>query len=1156
MQHFFRIFFLMCSISLQAQQTQYSFKENLGQWESNIDYKLEYSDHTIFIEKDPIWTFVLTDEEKYELYHDNDNPSENDEIMDYFAYKIHFLNGDFSNKTVGEKSSSYSNYFIGNDRNKHKSYVYAYQSITYTDVWPQIDLIIYTNQNHQFKYDFILKKGANPSDIQLKYEGPECLTIENGELIINGSFSLLKEQLPITYIKSTKQQIPCSYSLNKNIITFNLNTQNITETIVIDPILVASTASGSTSTNFGHTAGYDKDGNIYTGGYSFGTGYPTNSGSYQQNFPNSNCTAINKLNPTGSNLIYSTYLGGTNGKGYPFSLACTTNNKLVILGSSLSSDYPTTINAVQSTHGGLQDITVSILSEDGGSLLGSTYLGGSKSDGFTSIGSAIKIADHDNLKGTVNVSNNEIVCVATIGSNDIPNLDYSDSTMTGTLSTTDAIVFRMDSTLSTLLGHKIIGGTNHERGYGLTTDSDNNVYICGATLSYDLQTTTNVYQEQNLSGSNNCAGFITKLTPNLDSILLSSYVSTPNSILSGKRGNSNYFISLDNDENIFVYGLDDDQNMPSVGNGYNFGDGSVYIAKFDTNMQTLLSTNRMGNASSIIIPGGSTNIGELGAFKVDDCNRILFSVYRNNSFQTTPDNIFQNGGIFIGVLSPGGQNLSFGTYYTGNHADGGTSQFSDDGTIYHALCHSGLSFNCLSNAYSQNITTLWDTKVFKIDPELEPIDIELTNIWPNMEFCIGSSHEFGANTSGAGSNDITWYLNDEKIDSNTLSHNVTFNTPGKHIIKIVGESSCFQFDEDTVHVNIYDINPEFISDTIHCVDGVLQFTDQSILPTFHQSTISDWLWDFGDGQQSTLQNPTHSYSSAGQYDISLTIFTVDSCESTINKPLHIEIFDLEPSFDFDSIVCDKNEVNFTPLNTIPEHIPLEIDSYLWDFGDGQESTLQNPSHIYSDTGQYNVTLHITLDNGCSYSTTNPSVITVKLLTIDMMLLTDSIWYPFDFPAEAYTLNTGFDSLQWYLDYEPVSNEEQIEFYLGTTDEVQYIDLTLKGWQGNCEATITKQIKLTNYEDFNIPNAFTPNGDGINDVFKPIGRQVENAEYFEFKIHNRWGEQVYFSNDNEAGWNGINKRGKKVSAGVYVWNLELQSKISGRQSYNGWVKLIK
>jgi len=1145
MRYFIFFFFFVYSF-LNAQQTQFPFIENLGQWESVIDYKVQQSNHTIFIEKEATWTIVLSDQEKYNLYHDTKHLSidHSEYIMDYFAYKIQFVNGDFSQNHTGKQSEAYSNYFIGNNISKHKSNVYSYQSITYNNVWPHIDLVVYMSESHQFKYDFILNKGAKPSDIQLKYEGPECLTLENGELIINGSFSLLKEQLPITYIKSSQQQIPCQYILKNNTISFNLGIDLITEPIVIDPVLVAATASGSTGNNFGHTAGYDLDGNIYSGGISFVTGYPTNSGSYQQNFPNSTCTAINKLNPTGSTLFYSTYLGGTNGTGNPVSLACTNSNKLVILGTTYATDFPTTTTAFQTSNGGASDITVSILSENGSALLGSTYLGGSLSDGRAYLNTTMNFTTHDPLKGTVNIANNEIVCIATVTSNDIVGVDYSNSAPLSPTNS-DAIVFKMDTTLSNLLHHKLIGGSQHERGYGLTVDQNQNVYICGSTLSSDLVTTSGVYQESNLSDSTRSSGFITKLTPNLNTILLSSYLSTPASTTASK-GIGNYFISLDNQENIYVYGLDKGHNLPQVGGGYSFGDGYIYIAKFDSNLGSLLVTNRMADGIN----------GELGAFKVDNCNRILFSNYGNSSFSTTPDHILPSGGMFVGALSSGGQNLDFGTYYTGGHVDGGTSQFSDQGNIYHAVCVNGNTFNCMPNAYSQNIMNAYDCKVFKIDPELEPIEVEITNTWPNMQFCPNMTHQFGISSSGGLITNLTWYYDGIPVDTNSPELNLTFSTPGVHVIKIIGESECIQYSEDSVVVEVFEIDPEFISDTVHCVDEVLQFTDQSIIPPNYISNISDWFWEFGDGQTSTQQNPTHSYAAPGLYDISLTVYNSDSCEFTISKALHVEIFDVELDFEVDTITCLNNAVNFTSSVQIPNQFETLLDGYYWDFGDGNSSTEENPSHTYDNLGQYDVTLQVSLDNGCTYSITHNSSVSVVELTIDMTLLTDSIWYPFNTPIVAYTNGTNYDSLQWFVNDEFISNEEKITFHAETEESIDYVTIKLIGWLGNCEAVVIKKVKLTNFEDINIPNAFTPNGDGTNDVFNPIGRQVENAEYYMFKIHNRWGEQVFYTNDNTEGWNGLNKRGEAVKADVYIWHLELQSPLSGHQSFNGWVKLIK
>lgn len=1148
---YFTLFFLFFSSFIYAQNNYFPLEENLGQWTSAVDYKIQHTDHTIFIEKDPIWTIVLSDQEMYSEFHDTKHLSkdQSEYIMDYFAYKIHFVGGNFNQKSKGQKSNSYSNYFIGNDITKHKSFVYSYKSITYTNVWPNIDMIIYSSESHHFKYDFILNAGAKPEDIKLRYEGPECITIDNDELTINGSFSLIKEQLPITYLKRNGQKIPCQYILEKNTVSFKIDQEIISDPVVIDPILVAATASGSTGYNFGHTAGYDNKGNIYTGGISFNTGYPTNTGSYQQNYPNTICSAINKLNPTGTSLFYSTYLGGTNGNGYPISLACTESEKLVILGTTNATNFPVSSTAYQPNNGGDYDITISILSQNGSQLLGSTYLGGSSDDGrYISFTPAINFSSHDHLKGTVKVSNNEIICVSTISSNDIAGVDYSNTTSTISNNNSDAIVFKLDTNASSLLGHHVVGGSNLERGYGLTTDNNNNVYICGSTLSNNLPTTSGVYQTNSLTDSTRCSGFITKLSSNLNTILLSTYISTPTptATFPPPQGMGAFFISLDNQSNIYIYGIDKDYNFPQIGSVYNFGDGLVYISKFNAQLSNVISTNKMGSGSNI----------ELGAFKVDDCNRILFSNYSNTTFSTTPDYILPSGGMYVGALSPNGINLAYGTYYTGDHVDGGTSQFGDNGQIYHAVCVNGNTFNCLPTAYSQNIMSAFDTKVFKIDPELETFDLELSNIWPKMQFCLGNSHEFGLITQGVVDS-VKWFLDGIEVDTNSISYQSIFSSPGIHLIKVVGQSLCSNsFKEDSIFVEVFEVEAAFTADTIHCIDGLLNFTDESIIPTNYSTSITNWLWEFGDGNTSSSQHPTHSYTDTGFYDITLSVLTADSCDYSITKELYIEIFDVKLDIEADTATCLNDFVSFNPIVNIPPHIDYKPENYFWDFGDGNTSTESNPTHLYLDVGHYDVNLEVTLENGCLYSLTYNNFISIKNLTIEIVLVTDSLWYPFDMPIIAYTTGLDYDSIYWEYDDQYLSNDDTVEFYSETELAVDYRTITVKAWKNNCEATDKKIIKLTNIEDFYIPNAFTPNGDGLNDLFFPFGRQVDNAEYFKFKIHNRWGEQVFYTEDKTMGWDGLNKRGQQSKADVYIWHLELQSDLSGHQSYNGWVKLIK
>ncbi len=1146
MRYFLVLFFLISNLSY-AQQAQFPLTENLGQWENFIDFKIERSDHTLFIEKGGTWTFVLSDRENTKYFHDNRELSKTNPetfIVDHFAYKVHFINGNFNNKIKGEASPFYYNYFIGNDKNKHASNVHGYKSVYYKDVWLNIDLKVYFTDNNEFKYDFILHKNANLNDIQLKYEGQECLTLENNILTINGSFSLLNEELPITYLERTKEQIPCKYKLENDIISFDMDINTIEETVIIDPILVAATASGSTTENFGYTAGYDIDGNIYSGGESFTNGYPITTGAYQQSFFAQSCIAINKYNPTGSNLMYSTYLGGGGSLGtivgFPVSLTCTESKKLIILGITNATNYPTSPNAIQTSHGGKHDIVLSILSENGTSLLGSTYLGGSEEDGLTDEITALKLGSKDHIKGMVNVINDEIVCVATISSANIPGISYPTSN-TVSPDNPDAIVFKTDTLISTLLGHSVIGGSGADRGYGITTDEDQNIYICGATTSLNFPTTSNAYQNQSYGDSIRCAGYITKLTSNLDSIIASTYITT-NSI--APKGIGTYFVSIDHMGNVYSYGIDGSLMLPQIGTGYHFGAGRVYIAQFNSNLSSLLATHKMGSNHSV----------SLGAFKVDQCDRVMFSSYSNSSFETTSDNIIPNGGMYVGILSPGGQNLSFGTYYTGNHVDGGTSQFSHNGSIYHAVCVPHNIFSCHSNAYSQNIMADYDSKVFKIDPELETISIEIDNIWPNMEFCLGTTHNFGTLTVGSLSN-FSWYYDGQLVSHNDF-YEADFNELGTHTLKVVGESECVHLSRDSIVFEVFEITPDYMSDSIQCIDGFVDFSDISILPPNFTGSITDWYWDFGDGNFSTSQHPTHSYSGSGFYDVNLTVTTSNGCVYDTLKELQVEIFNADIDFEVDSIFCTGDEVEFTPLVNIPPHIEAQVENYFWEFGDGYSSTDMSPTHVYNIDGQFDVTLRVILDNGCEYEITHLNILTVHKIILNMALLTDSISFPFDEPIEAYVFGSGYNTVEWFIDNEYTTSGDSLSFYTSTEEPTDEILITALAKNEYCEKEITKIVKLTNIENFYIPNAFTPNGDHLNDIFKPVGRQVDNAEYFMFKIHNRWGEQLFITYDNTEGWAGFNKRDNKVSAGVYVWTLELQTELSGRQTYNGWVTLIK
>lgn len=155
-----------------------------------------------------------------------------------------------------------------------------------------------------------------------------------------------------------------------------------------------------------------------------------------------------------------------------------------------------------------------------------------------------------------------------------------------------------------------------------------------------------------------------------------------------------------------------------------------------------------------------------------------------------------------------------------------------------------------------------------------------------------------------------------------------------------------------------------------CAPITSNFTDNS---TSSGSTVTSWLWDFGDGQTSTAQNAVHSYLNPGVYTVSLTVTDANGCTDTQTQPNYVQAIGPDVNFGADTTeACTSLTVNFTD-STI---FGAPITSWTWDFGDGNTSNLQNPTHTYSTTGSFDVSLTVTDIDGCSRTFTRPGYITI------------------------------------------------------------------------------------------------------------------------------------------------------------------------------------
>jgi len=388
---------LLAAFAVTAQSyNNIEFIENKGQWDKRVQYKGNVSNGAFYIRSGG-FTVVQHHPADYagvsRFFHGFNAEGMPVKPTDKFilrshAWHVNFIGASPDIKTVPDKIiPTYNNYFIGNDPKSWASECHLYQAITLKEVYPNIDVRYYTD-NEFLKYDIIVKPGGDVSKIALQYEGVDRLQVRNKELVIGTSVGELKESTPYTYQSSLsgKNEFSCKYVVKDNIVRFDVKNYDPTQTLIIDPVVVFGSFSGSSADNWGFTATYGPDGSMFGGGIVLDAGgYPVSPGAFQTTYGGGTGNTpsdmgIIKLSPNGSNRIYATYIGGGS-NDQPHSLIVDNQGNLVIAGRTNSSNYPVVNPGGQVGAGGGYDIVVTKLNATGTALIGSKKIGGTGDDG-------------------------------------------------------------------------------------------------------------------------------------------------------------------------------------------------------------------------------------------------------------------------------------------------------------------------------------------------------------------------------------------------------------------------------------------------------------------------------------------------------------------------------------------------------------------------------------------------------------------------------------------------------------------------------------------------------------------------------------------------------------------------------------------------------
>ncbi|MEZ5012669.1 MAG: PKD domain-containing protein [Chitinophagales bacterium] len=371
-----------------------------------------------------------------------------------------------------------------------------------------------------------------------------------------------------------------------------------------------------------------------------------------------------------------------------------------------------------------------------------------------------------------------------------------------------------------------------------------------------------------------------------------------------------------------------------------------------------------------------------------------------------------------------------------------------------------------------------------------------------------------------GGDDYFWDFGDGSTSTEEDPSHIYADT-GTYFVTLIVNPGFVCADTAIAEIHLYNTLTADYDFDAGCSGIPVVFDDQSV--STEAGDIISWDWDFADGSSSSDENPEHEYSDGGDYPVVLTVTTDKGCVSTVTYNVNVEP---GPHTDFVvSDVCQNEPAAFNNLTTI---LTGTITGYDWDFGDGSSSTEEEPFHFYDAPGDYTVTLIAYSANGCT--DTSSYDIHIGELPFANAGADDSTVY-----LEGYTLNgSGVGTFLWFPG-NPIVWPATISSLTDPNPEVHLTEtttfiLTVTSPDG-CTETDTVTIYVKQITIVEVPNAFSPNGDGINDEIFVLNHEV--AELLEYSIYNRWGELVFTTTDINRGWNG-KVDGEEAAMGTYVY----------------------
>lgn len=1062
--------FTACTTSAQPPTGRSIFRStflaNEGQWPSGILYKGRSANANASFLRDGVSFSLVKDEEEHEHVQEGQPEKDHHAEPEFIVWNMVFEGAEPDAHVEGVNGRpSVTSYISGGDPSRWVVHPREVQRVDYLGVYPGIDAQ-FSMMGHDLKYDHIVHPGGDPSDIRIRYDGIERLSLSaDGELVVHTAYGEQKQHAPVSWqvIGGVTRPVEVEFRLIGQR-TFGFRVRGAydrSKDLVIDPLFEMVWASytralgASNNINYCFANAMDAQGNVYLTGMVDGT-FPVTPGAYSGPGNIQPEIFVAKFSADGSTLVYSTYLPG-NSSEFGTSIAVDALGRAYITGvvdlniTGLT-NYPSTPNAYQPVHAPGADAILTVLEPDGDALAYSTFLGGQSSE----VGYCVALGPTGiaYITGTTTY----------IGFPEVAATNYVQGDK-------DIFVAKFDinqSGAASLLYSVRIGAGpfNYCSAHGIAVDDLGNAFVTGGVGvgfgSSAFPVTTGVFSTTYNSGMDGGCAYLLKLGNTLPVTLEYATYLGP--------------------------GIGTSVDAEST-NGEAYVAGTSASTTFPTTPGALQTVNGGGSGDAFVLKMNA------------DGSDLLYSTFLGGPGQDQSTDIAVNGigeayatGISRGDFptSPGG--------YQPNHA----GFFSNDIWVVQ-LNSDGSGYGCGGSTY----------------------------VGGTEDEYYGSFYDYPAPSIALQDHDGVM----DTVSVAATTHSQDFpTTPGAYEedkVNGIADQPIF-FKLSCVSLPMAPVADFDALTDPTCIAHVVDFTDASTV------NATSWSWTFTDGvpPTSTDQDPQDIvFPGPGTYAVTLIACNAIGCDSITQQ---VTIDPVDPP-----VVDLGNDITLCEGNLIVLDAGSGYATYAW-WLNGDPLAEDVSTLEASTTGTYGVLVQDA--NGCTGSDT------VEVLFLDVPVPVPSYIVeatPCGPSTVRFEAAGGADHYAWELgDGSTASGVTITHVY----DSAGTYVVTLTAGSVPCDSSATILVDVPSGGGLPIvlgpiPNVFSPNGDGYNDLFLPLGAHISGCA--DLVIMNRWGQVIRPGTDADKGWDGRNGSGEPVPDGTYYYLITL-----GGDSHAGYVQLLR